>query len=268
MGYNMANILSNSEKVYDRSKSAVYRVEWKGRTVAIKHIPRRFCVLDSTGRSLESIAIQRLQAYDNIPQYIDTLYYDEDIYIITEWVNGTNAKEYIQQRLRPISEKNVRAIVHQVAGVLKGCNTEGLIYGDTKAENVMIEPSGRVKVIDFGCTRPINTANNCYMGTPAFFSPEMFDKVFLPEYDVWGLGVLAYYLACGSHPFLEGLVYNKNDLPIIKQAITKKELSFLHPVWKEWSDNGKTLIAEMLQKDPFMRPSIADVYKNKWFENV
>jgi serine/threonine protein kinase len=235
--------------------------------VAIKHIPRRFCVIDSIGNSLESKALQLLQGYDNIPQHIDTFYEQDDVFIITEWIKGTNAKEYIERRRRPLSEHDVKNIVYQVANVLNICNQKFLIYGDTKAENVMIEPTGKVKMIDFGCTRTINSVKNCYMGTPIYFSPEMFDKIFIPEYDVWGLGILSYYLATGSHPFLDTFYYSKEEFPIIKDTILKKEITFLHPIWKEWSQDGIHLIRDMLEKDPFKRPSISHIYKHSWFDN-
>ncbi len=264
----MATLLKNSEQVYVCSKSTIYRAEWKNRTVAIKHIPRRFCVLDNSGVSLEAKALWQLQGYDNIPQHIDTVYDYDDVYIITEWVKGLNAKDYVQSRKRPLSEMDVKKIIYQVAGVLKSCYNEKLIYGDTKAENVMIEPTGKVKMIDFGCSRPINSVRGCYMGTPICFSPEMFDKVFVPEYDVWGLGILTYYMACGSHPFIDILTYSKDDLPIIKNAVINREVQFLHPVWYEWSDEGKNLIREMLEKDPFKRPNISQVYKNQWLDSA
>lgn len=265
---NGLNILSSSEAMYACAKSTIYRKVHNNAVVAVKQIPRRFCVMDKTGFSLEANAMERLKGHSNAVQHIDTVYDRDDVYIVMEWVNGKNAKEYIQRRKQLLTEANVRDIVRQVAGVLNSCNRMQLIYGDTKAENVMIEPTGIVKLVDFGCTRHINMVSNCYMGTPTHFSPEMFDKVFLPAYDVWSLGILTYYLACGAHPFLQGHFYTIGDVEMIRTEVLNTPVHFNHPIWREWSNDGKDIVREMLQKDPYARPPISQVCENRWFTSA
>lgn len=234
--------------------------------MAIKHIPRSFCVMNNMGMSLESIALQKLQMSPRVVKHFETVYEEEDIFIIMEWVHGHNIKQYIEQQQRPLTEKKVKFILSRIAEFLKTCNQNGYIYGDIKPENIMIQPSGTIKVVDFGCTRNIHTVLNSYMGTPIYFPPEMFDKIFLPAYDVWGLGVLAYYLACGSHPFIRE-PYSAHNLQTVRNAIFETSLDFRHPVWKEWSEDGKALIFQMLEKDPCIRPTIHSVYQDLWFDN-
>ncbi|QIG60208.1 putative CDPK-related kinase 5 [Dishui Lake large algae virus 1] len=259
----MNALLSNSELIFKSSKSVVYRGTWKNNLVAIKQIPRRFCVMDQI--SLEVSAMQKLQEYENVVRFIDTVEYEDDIYIIMEWISGNNSKDYVKFREKPLTEQDVRNIIYQVASVLKNCNRLNLIYGDVKPENVMIERSGRVKLIDFGCTRPINSVRNCYMGTPIYFPPEMFDKIFVPQHDVWCLGLLAYYLACGEHPFITKY---PGDFDALKKTIMNAPFGFQNPVWKDWSVEGKEIITGMLYKDPLVRLSIGDVYKHRWFDKA
>lgn len=256
-------LLASAEQVFRSSKSTVYRAKWNNNTVAIKEIPRRFCVTDRV--SLELSAMQKLQGCDNVVRLIDAAENEDNVYIIMEWISGLNSKDYIRFRERPLTESDVRNIVYQVATVLRSCNRLNLIYGDIKPENVMVENSGRVKLIDFGCTRTINSVKRCYMGTPAYFPPEMFDRVFIPQHDVWGLGMLAYYLACGGHPFVSG---TPEDFDLLKRSVLDVPLRFAHAVWKEWSDEGKGLIADMLEKDPFRRTSIGEVCAHRWLETA
>lgn len=257
---------AGSEKVFSCQKSALYRTEWRGNTVAIKHIPRPFCVMNSMGMSLESIALQRLQMSPRVVKHFDTIYEEDDVFIIMEWIHGHNIKQYVEGLERPLTEQKVKFILCRIAEFLRTCNHYGYIYGDTKPENIMIQPSGTVKVLDFGCTRNIHTIINYYMGTPIYFSPEMFDKVLLPAYDVWGLGILAYYMACGSHPFINE-PYSSHNIESVRNAILDKSVSFHHPVWKEWSEDGKALILQMLEKDPCLRPTIHSIYHNLWHES-
>ena len=263
----MNKILADSERVFCCTKSSIYRGVWNNRTVAIKHIPRRFCIMNKKGVSVESMALDMLQGCAHVIQYIDTIYEEEDIYIVMEWFNGLTLKDYIHARMRPIHENEVKNSIYKIARVLNNCNRMSLIYGDTKLENIMIDRIGNIKIIDFGCTRPINSVSNCYMGTPTYFSPEMFDKIFLPAYDVWGLGIITYYMACGSHPFIPS-TYENRDIAGIKSLIIGTPLTFGNPIWNEWSDVGKQFIEELLDKDPLKRANISHIYKHKWFDNV
>lgn len=184
----MSHLIRGSERMYSCNKSSIYRGVWDGHDIAIKHIPRRFCVMDNMGKSVESKFLQVMQDCNRVVRHIDTIYEEDDIYIVMDWVRGRDMRRHMQMMTGPLSEIRVRDIVFQVAIFLKACNRKGLVYADTKLENIMIEPTGGTKIIDFGCTRSIHNAPMCYMGTPLYFSPEMFDMVLSPSHDVWGPG--------------------------------------------------------------------------------
>lgn len=261
----MSHLIRGSERMYSCNKSSIYRGVWDGHDIAIKHIPRRFCVMDNMGKSVESKFLQVMQDCNRVVRHIDTIYEEDDIYIVMDWVRGRDMRRHMQMMTGPLSEIRVRDIVFQVAIFLKACNRKGLVYADTKLENIMIEPTGGTKIIDFGCTRSIHNAPMCYMGTPLYFSPEMFDMVLSPSHDVWGLGVVAYYIACGNHPFLMGASSLTKDISLIRSSILGSPLHFQQRVWLEWSEDGKDLIKGMLQKDPVMRLTMDEVLSHPWF---
>ncbi len=92
----------------------------------------------------------------------------------------------------------------------------GIVHRDLKPQNLLVDPAGRVKVIDFGIARSLDgdgehaahTASGCVLGTLAYMSPDQFagEAVDLRT-DVYSLGVVAYELLAGRLPFeLTGLL--------------------------------------------------------------
>lgn len=260
--YEKEIMMNIHEKMYTSTKSIVYRGVWKDRPVAIKQIPRRYCVMDPCGRSMESKVLQQLQGCHHVVQYYHTVYDTDDIYIVMEWVYGQQLK-YLE---KPLAEKKVRFLVHQIATFLHCCSRKNMIYADMKPENILLDATGRIRIVDFGCTRHVDDVPECYMGTPIYFPPEMFDKILLPEHDVWGLGVLAYFLACGRHPFLaaDPKDFSSLDFSTVEHGILHQPLTFHHAVWNEWSPEGISFLQRLLEKDPEQRPTISRVLQLPW----
>lgn len=257
------NFIHNLKPVYTNSRSTLYKAQWNNNTVAVKYVPRRMCIMENV--LTEVTVLQKLQGLKHVVRYIDVIENEKDIYIIMEWINGMNLKEYILQKEIALTEDSVREIVYPLMEILRVCCDMNLIYGDVKPENIMLEPSGQVKLIDFGCTRAIGSVYDTYLGTPLYFSPEMFYQVCLPQYDVWGLGLILYYLASTKHPFVSVTPY---DMMHLKSMIMETPLMFEDDVWKNWSAEGKDLIMRMLEKDPLKRLTIHGVSQHVWFKNV
>jgi serine/threonine protein kinase len=254
--------IRNMQKIYISKRSTIYRGIWKNNPIAVKHIPKRYC------KMIENIpnevnVLQQLQNLHHVVRYIDTIENERDIFIIMEWINGMNLKDYVQSLDKPLSENTIKEIVKPLVGVIRTCNQLNMIYGDIKPENIMIEPFGKIKLIDFGCTRKIGSVKNSYIGTPLYFSPEMFNQVCLPEYDSWGIGIIIYYMASGKHPFVEHI---PRDLEDLKYMICNNPLQFNDVIWNEWTEEGKEFIASLLEKDPFKRANIYHAYMNHWFD--
>lgn len=258
--------LRTSERVYSSPKSTLYRGVWGNRPVAIKQIPRRFCVMDPSGRSLESSALEELQGCRHVVRHFQTSYEKDSVFIMMEWIQGQHLKQHIQGRKQPLPEERVRDIVRQIATFLCCCQKKNLIYADMKPENVLISADGEIRVVDFGCTRDAQQAPKAYMGTPIYFPPEMFGKVLLPEHDVWGLGMVAYYLACGRHPFLACDPTPSLEFPTVEYSIVNNPLHFQHPAWALWSPEGIYFMQRLLQKDPIHRPTISAVLRMPWLD--
>lgn len=105
-------------------------------------------------------------------------------------------------------------IVDQVADAMAEAHRVGLIHGDIKPTNLMLEPSGAVRILDFGLARKIDplatdlTAAQDGAATVAYTAPERLMGCPLSRgSDIYSLGVVLYELLAGERPFasLSGL---------------------------------------------------------------
>ncbi|XP_022241085.1 serine/threonine-protein kinase 33-like [Limulus polyphemus] len=116
--------------------------------------------------------------------------------------------------------------------------------------------AGQENMLQDSCGTPV------YMGNPHHLvrqTPELWDKKsYSQQCDVWSMGIIMYWLLCGSPPFIAPHTDALSTL--IKQA----KLNFGSPSWKDVSENAKFLIQGMLRVDPAHRLTASEVLHNPW----
>jgi serine/threonine-protein kinase len=105
-----------------------------------------------------------------------------------------------------LSPEESAQIGADIAGALGYANRAGVVHRDVKPGNVLITPSGTVKVTDFGIARAGTseslTQTGSVMGTATYFSPEQAQGLPVDgRSDVYSLGVVLYEMVCGAPPF-------------------------------------------------------------------
>jgi serine/threonine protein kinase len=101
----------------------------------------------------------------------------------------------------------------QLAKALRHAHSAGILHLDLKPENVLCDPAGNIRLVDFGISKlkqpdktkrviPLKTVPRELFGTPGYSAPEMCDENFIPgpAQDVYALGVLLYELLTGLMP--------------------------------------------------------------------
>jgi serine/threonine-protein kinase len=127
-------------------------------------------------------------------------------FIVMEYVEGRSLAQTIKDegRLHPDRAADITA---DVAAALGFAHRNGVVHRDVKPGNVIISPSGQVKVADFGIARAISAQENLtqagtVMGTATYFSPEQARGESVdPRSDVYSLGVVLYEMLSGHPPF-------------------------------------------------------------------
>src|SRR5215469_15605529 len=186
-----------------------------GRSVAIKFLPDAFS--HDTERVARFQREARVLASLNHPN-IATIHGVEEIngrhFLVMELVPGDTLADRIKRGAIPIEE--ALPIAKQIAEALEEAHEKGIIHRDLKPANIKITPDGKVKVLDFGLAKamesvPATTLSNSptllsaaasntgvILGTAAYMSPEQArGKTVDKRTDVWAFGVVLYEMLTG-----------------------------------------------------------------------
>ena len=128
-------------------------------------------------------------------------------YLVLELVRGQTLRQRLLNAAVPIAE--AARIAAATADVLAAAHAHGVFHRDIKPDNVMLEPDGTVRVLDFGIARAVQddapiTRTGEIVGTPEYMAPEQLldgPDAIDARTDVHALGVLAYELLTGRSPF-------------------------------------------------------------------
>ena len=130
------------------------------------------------------------------------------LYILTEYIEGQTLSQWMLDNPRPELEQ-VRDIIAQVAKGLQAMHRQEILHQDLRPQNIMIDRSGTVKIIDLGACRvaglaelagPVNTQQ--IVGTVQYTAPEYFcGELATPRSDIFALGVIAYHMLSGVLPY-------------------------------------------------------------------
>ena len=185
----------------------VYRAQDStlGRVVAVKVMLPQFAADPSFTQRFrqEAAAAANLQS-----PYIVNVYDwgqdDDTYYIVMEFVRGSDLKTAIQQR-GAINQRKAAEIGAQVCQALTVAHNQDIIHRDIKPQNIMVQPDGNVKVMDFGIARAKNSVNDktsAVLGTAHYISPEQAQgKDLTAASDIYSLGIVLYEATTGKLPF-------------------------------------------------------------------
>lgn len=176
-----------------------------GRTVAIKTMLPQYAADPSFAARFkqEAQAAAALQS----PYIVGVYDWGKDndtYYIIMEYLRGTDLKSGIRKH-GALDCRKVAQIGSQICQALSVAHKHDIIHRDIKPQNIMVQPDGNIKVMDFGIARAKNshlTADNSVLGTAHYVSPEQTQgKELGPTSDLYSLGIVMYEAATGKVPF-------------------------------------------------------------------
>ncbi|QUE78027.1 bifunctional protein-serine/threonine kinase/phosphatase [Stutzerimonas stutzeri] len=130
------------------------------------------------------------------------------LYSVSEFIDGQTLTQWMTDHPQPDLE-TVRGIVEQIAKGLRAFHRLEMLHQDLRPENIMIDATGTVKIIDFGSTRVAGimeiaspTERSELLGTAQYTAPEYFlGESGTPRSDMFSLAVITYQMLTGKLPY-------------------------------------------------------------------
>ena len=221
--------------------------------IAIKSIPKMNMDADAQKNFRRELQNLHNLKHPNIIQILDYLNNKKTNYIILEYCNGGNLRDYIRRYMnvnrQPLNEFFIQKLLLQIAPALEYMHSKNIIHRDIRLENILlnfnnypnIPIDGRapqplkfsekslnkdfsVKITGLNFSKDLIQDNmgSTILGTPLYMSPDMVEraddkstKKYNTTADLWSLGVITYELLTGSMPF------NGNDVKDVFTQIEK-----------------------------------------------
>lgn len=123
-----------------------------------------------------------------------------------ELVEGPSLAAVLRERER-LPEREALRLFIPLCDALKYLASEGVVHRDIKPGNILVEPSGRARLVDLGLAfaedDPTLTAQGGTLGTPHYVSPEQARDAQSADVrsDIWSLGATLFHTVCGRPPF-------------------------------------------------------------------
>ncbi|WP_428388185.1 serine/threonine-protein kinase [Mucisphaera sp.] len=205
-------------------------------------------------------ALGRLD-HPGIAHLLDSGIYHDLYFLVMECVLG----ETLRARMRREPAVSLGCGLHillQACDALGRAHERGVIHRDIKPENLMVEVEGdehyRVRLVDFGLAmielmEGEGVLPAAFAGTPRYMSPEQIRREPLTDAsDLFSLGLVAYELLTGEHPFARETVEATRDAILVDDVYDPRELVPAIPA------GAAEMVLRMLAKLPGDRPDSAD----------
>ena len=225
-----------------------------GKEVAIKRIRKRKSERKKNKKILpcEVFMLNHLQGVPGVISILDYMQSSTSHYIIMERILARDLFDFISNHPKGVTEEVAKDIFRQVVNTVRHCKKKGVLHGDIKDENIIInEKTKEVKLIDFGSSSLWTEEEfSRYFGTREYAPPEWFSsrKMTAEGLTVWSLGMLLASLLCG-------------DLP---KQMGKGRLEFPGSL----SSTALDLLNKCLDRNPQSRIQLTDVSRHPWLRPV
>ncbi|OHT07725.1 AGC family protein kinase [Tritrichomonas foetus] len=175
---------------------------------------------------------------------------------VEEFLANNNWKEIVPDFCGALPESNALRHFVELASILKHLHREKkVVHRDIKLENIIIDPCGHLRLIDFGFSNIEGSSNSSLFetacGTVNYAAPEVIKReLYSHKVDVWSSGIILYAMVTGKLPF-----FHENLQETYRQIVNDEPCfpSHLSPQMVE-------LISLLLTKSPEKRPSFDQIF--------
>eukprot|EP00756_Hemistasia_phaeocysticola_P034044 Hpha_TRINITY_DN16501_c2_g6::TRINITY_DN16501_c2_g6_i1::g.137194::m.137194/K08857/NEK1_4_5; NIMA (never in mitosis gene a)-related kinase 1/4/5 len=205
----------------------------------------------------EAVTLEKID-HEHIIKYIDSFVSPNGrtLSIVTEHAAKGDLERLISSRMgRRLPDETIARIFYQTCLAVTHLHERHILHRDLKPANIFIAGDGSVKIGDFGLAKVLAHTMQCAKtacGTPYYMAPEICqERPYHNRSDVWALGCILYNMASGGkQPF---------DARDLKDLFRRINYAQPDPLPSGVSADLKTLIGQLIQRDPLTRPAVSQI---------
>ncbi|GMT36412.1 hypothetical protein PFISCL1PPCAC_27709, partial [Pristionchus fissidentatus] len=210
-------------------------------------------------RVYREIEVQKRLNHPYVLDIFQVMETDEKIYLVTELCRGGELFNLIQKRKR-LSDQEARKYFYQLLLAIQYCHDRGVVHRDIKAENLLLDEFGSIKLADFGFSNFFTDSGmlGTFCGSPQYAAPEVFlgKKYHGPQLDVWSMGVILHVFLTGRTPF-EGRNFQQ-----IQERVLYGPIEYPFFV----SPEAAQLMNLMMNRKADQRATLRQVMNHRWLK--
>jgi tetratricopeptide (TPR) repeat protein len=196
-------------------------------------------------------------SHPGIARLIEAGDHEGRLFVVEEFVEGETLAERLRRGSLPVDE--ALRILRKVGEILRYAHEAGVIHRDLSARNLMLTPSGRVVLVDFGlAVRPEGTTqpgSGSLLGTLPYLAPELIrGRAATARSDLYALGAIGYQMIAGTPPFVAS-----QPEALIRQHLRERPVS-LRKIRPEVDPRVDRLLLRLLAKQPEDRFARAEAF--------
>ncbi|XP_021728051.1 mitogen-activated protein kinase kinase kinase 3-like [Chenopodium quinoa] len=200
-------------------------------------------------------------SHPNIVRYYGSDLAGDTLSVYLEYVSGGSIHKLLQE-YGPFKEPVIQNYTRQILSGLAYLHSRTTVHRDIKGANILVDPTGEIKLADFGMAKHITSCNSVlsFKGSPYWMAPEvvMNKSGYNLAVDIWSLGCTILEMAMAKPPWsqYEGVaaifkIGNSKDIPEIPDFLSSEAKNFLHLCLKR--DPADRPLASSLLDHPFVR---------------
>src|SRR5450755_1607389 len=202
-------------------------------------------------RFKQELILSRNVTHKNVVRIFDLGEAEGTKFITMEYVEGEDLRAILRRKGKFHSKEAV-AVIQQICRALEAAHSEGVIHRDLKPQNVMLDPQGRVVVMDFGLARSLEapgmTQTGALVGTLEYMSPEQAMGAELDQRsDLFAVGLIFYELLTGKTPYKADTAIASLMRRTQERALPASDIDASLP------KSLSVVVARCLERDPKLR---------------
>jgi len=239
---------------------AIDKVAEKEQHYAVKAFKLSNITADKRQQLDSEVAVFLGMDHPHVARLFDVYETDEYLHLVMECLEGGELFDRVTERKR-YSEQDAAEAARQMLLALNYLHSHGIVHRDLKLENFLYDfkHGDHLKLIDFGFSKvwDPNIKMHVSCGTLSYVAPEVLDKSYTKQCDLWSLGVIAFILLAGYMPF-------SGSEQVQKAKISAGEYTLKKERWSTVSEEALGFVQALLQVNPDKRLTAEQALEHPW----